>query len=466
VDLQLRVPARRERRRPEEGVLYQALAGNLETFLHRADGDGSRSGLPRFVGRELRAYLGCGQLQSGFARVYCPGCRSEELVAFACKGRAFCPSCGGRRMADTAAHLVDRVFPDVPVRQWVLSLPFPLRYLLARNPELCSKVRRIYVRAIFALLRRKARKLGIETPRPGAVIAIQRFDSALRLNLHFHGLFADGVFTCDAFAPRAQFHPLPDPTDAEVARVTGQIAARVMRLLRREGHLPEPDAPAEDGVDEEPSTLDACQAAAVQGRVALGPDAGRAVARLGRYRDATAADFRPGELCANVQGFSLHAATAVAAGCQDRLESLCRYVLRPPVDEDRLSWTRDGKVLYRLKRPFKDGSTHVVFEPAVLVERLAALVPRPRKNLTTYHGVFAPNASYRERIVPPQAEDDADEPPPAFRTCQHRRKNTPPTSPTAHGCGDPGATPGPSSCAGRLASMSWSVPSAGASASC
>jgi hypothetical protein len=356
-------------------------------------------------------------LAAGFARVYCPGCRKEELVAFACKGRGFCSSCGGRRMADTAAHLVDRVFPDVPVRQWVLSLPFAVRYLLARDPELCTKVRRIYVRAVFGLLRRRARKLGIDAPRPGAVVAVQRFDSALRLNVHLHGLFTDGVFTCDSVRTRARFHPLPAPSDAEVALVTEQIARRVVRLLRREGHVADPDAPADAGVDDELSPLDACQAAAVQGRIALGPEAGHAVRRLGRQRDVKP-EFRPGALCAEVQGFSLHAATAVAAGRTDELESLCRYVLRPAIVEDRLSWTKDGKVRYRFRRPFRDGSTAIVLSPLTLIERLAALVPRPRKNLTTYHGVFAPNAAYRDAIVPdpPESEEDA----PVFRTCQHR----------------------------------------------
>ena len=419
MDLPLRAPPRRQRRRPEAGVLYQALCGNLQTFLLHAEGDGSRRGLPRFVQRELRAYLGCGQLQSGFARVYCPGCRKDELVAFACKGRGFCPSCGGRRMADTAAWLVDRVFPDVPVRQWVLSLPFSLRYRLARDPKLCGVVRRIYVRAIFALLRAKARKLGIEGPRPGAVVAVQRFDSALRLNVHLHGLFPDGVFTCSSSEDEARFHALPAPTDAEVARVTAQIAQRVHRLLVREGLAPDPDAPADSDSDADPSPLDACQAAAVHGRIALGPESGRNVPRLGRDPRARP-EFRKGRLCAMVRGFSLHAATAVPAGSPDRLESLCRYVLRPPIAEERMRWTRDGKVLYRLKRPFHDGSTHVVFEPLVLIERLAALVPRPRKHLTTYHGVFAPNASWRDRIVPPPPEDD--EPSPAFRTCQHRHR--------------------------------------------
>jgi hypothetical protein len=77
-------------------------------------------------------------------------------------------------MADTAAHLVDRVFPDVPVRQYVLSLPYRLRYLLAYDPDLCSGVRRIFVRAVLSFLERRARKQGIRKARSGAVVFVQR----------------------------------------------------------------------------------------------------------------------------------------------------------------------------------------------------------------------------------------------------------------------------------------------------
>jgi hypothetical protein len=83
----------------------------IESFLARARGRDRT--VPRFVERELRAYLGCGILAHGFVRVRCDACGCERLVAFSCKGRGFCPSCGGRRMADTAAHLVDRVLPEV-----------------------------------------------------------------------------------------------------------------------------------------------------------------------------------------------------------------------------------------------------------------------------------------------------------------------------------------------------------------
>ncbi|MBK8974672.1 MAG: transposase [Planctomycetes bacterium] len=407
----------RRRRRPEDGVLYQVLQQHLATFLARTDaGSGPCAGsIPRFVRRELEDHLRCGQFAAGFARVYCPGCRVDELVAFSCKRRGFCPSCGGRRMADTAAWLVDRVFPEVPVRQVVLSLPFELRFLLARDPELLLAVRKIVGRSDFALQRRQARELGIVEPRPAGVNAVQLYDSALRLNPHFHALIVDGVFVVTADRDRASFHALPAPTDEQLARVTARIVRRVLTLLRGRGLL------RDDGgglqLDDERSALDACQAAAVRGRIAFGEHAGRAVPRW-RDPDAIRDGVDAFDQQARYRGFSLHAATAVESGRREALERLCRYVLRPAIDQDRLAWTRDGQVVYRFKRPWKDGTNLVVFEPLVLIERLAALVPRPRKNLVTYHGAFAPGASYRDRVVPPPPAED--ESPTSFRSIQQR----------------------------------------------
>ena len=79
--------------------------------------------MPGFVEQEFRDFLTCGVLAHGFARLRCADCAFERLVPFSCKGRGFCPSCGGRRMTECAARLVDEVLPRVPVRQWVLTLP-------------------------------------------------------------------------------------------------------------------------------------------------------------------------------------------------------------------------------------------------------------------------------------------------------------------------------------------------------
>jgi len=96
-------------RKPEETVLYGVIAEELETFLARRQ-ERDRP-LPRFVEREFRDYLTCGILEHGFIRVHCDDCGHDRAVPYSCKKRGFCPSCGGRKMADTAAHLIDHVFP-------------------------------------------------------------------------------------------------------------------------------------------------------------------------------------------------------------------------------------------------------------------------------------------------------------------------------------------------------------------
>jgi hypothetical protein len=420
----------RQRRTPERTVLYRVLADNLETFLDRVAEDDFRT-LPRFVERELRAFLDCGILTRGFCRVHCTACGKDDLVAFSCKGRGFCPSCGTRRMVDTAAWLVDRVLPEVPVRQWVLALPHRIRFLCAYDPATCAGVRRILVRAVVSFYKRRARDHGIADPRVGCVAFTQRFDSALRLNVHFHTLWPDGVFTCSSTdGVRARFHTAPQITDEDIDKLARAIRQRVLRFLRKHGKLPEDDAPADDPTTLEPSVLQVLGAAAVQGRIALGPNAGAYVPRLGRGSLEGGGEFRRGKLCADVDGFSLHAGVCIPGYSRERLEKLCRYAARPPVVNERLSLSADGKkVLYKLKRRWKDGSTHVVLAPITLIERLAALVPRPRVHLTTYHGVFAPAASFRDRVVP-EPEPEHDDVTDTEIECQHPRRPPDAAEPT------------------------------------
>ncbi|HYR95385.1 MAG TPA: transposase zinc-binding domain-containing protein [Candidatus Binatus sp.] len=107
----------------EGTVLHRVVREHFETFRAEVAARTDTDGLPKFVEREVREFLTCGVLARGLARVRCEGGAFERLVPFSCKRRGFCPSCGGRRMAELAAHLVDAVLPHVPVRQWVLMLP-------------------------------------------------------------------------------------------------------------------------------------------------------------------------------------------------------------------------------------------------------------------------------------------------------------------------------------------------------
>ena len=375
------------RRRPEETALYGVVQQELETFLARAQS--RERPVPRFVERELRAYLRCGILAHGFVRVHCDECGLDRVVAFSCKGRGFCPSCGGRRMADTAAHLVERVLPEVPVRQWVLSLPVALRYRLAYDARLTSAVLGVFVRAVFASLRRRARrKWNIARGQCGAVSFVQRFGDALNLNVHFHSLLLDGVYETSPYgSPR--FHPLPPPEDAEVARVAAQVAARIARLLARHGLGPDASRTDADPLSEEEPLLAQLYGASVAGRIATGRRAGGRVIRVGDGIDSDSIPELDGERCASAGGVSLHTNVAVPARDRRRLERLCRYVARPPVATERLSRMADGRLLYRLKHRWRDGTTHVVFEPGELVKKLAALVPPPRSTSSATTGSSA-----------------------------------------------------------------------------
>jgi hypothetical protein len=224
-----------ERHRPEDTVLYRTLESHLEPFLARASDQGSGDGLPAFVTRELRAYLRCGRIEHGCLHVRCEQCGDETVVAFSCKGRGFCPSCGGRRMSELAAHLVDRVIPRVPVRQWVLSLPFTLRYQLAFDAPLTAAVLDVFIRSVFAGLRRAAVREGIADAQCGAITAIQRFGSALNANVHFHSLVLDGVFSRPTPGEAPVFHPLPAPTDEEIAQIMDETHQRNTHQPHRSG---------------------------------------------------------------------------------------------------------------------------------------------------------------------------------------------------------------------------------------
>jgi hypothetical protein len=102
---------------------------------------------------------------------------------------------------------------------------------------------------------------------------------------------------------------------------------------------------------------------------------------------------------AHIAGFDLHANVAVPAADRARLEQLCRYLLRPPVAQDRLRRMGDDRILLTLKTPWADGTRHLLFAPMELLEKLAAFTPRPRINLILYHGVLAPHAGWRARAV-------------------------------------------------------------------
>jgi hypothetical protein len=287
----------------------------------------------------------------------------------------------GRRMADTAARLVEQVLPLVPVRQWVLSFPYELRYRLAWDGQLLSAVLAVFQRVVQGWYRRQAKAQGHPRGRCGAVTFVQRFGSSINLNPHLHVLMLDGVYVDgddddggdgsddgsdggEESPPR--FVPAPRLTDDDVQRIVQTTARRVVRLCQRRGLF---DDGAVDPYWEQEPLLAQLAAASVQGVVATGERAGRRVRRqLSDPEDGV----RTGTLCYAARGFSLHAATRIEAADRRRLERLCRYVIRPPVAARRLRVVDDETLVFQLKTPWADGTTSLVLSPTELLEKLAA----------------------------------------------------------------------------------------------
>jgi len=377
-------PRRRyERRRPERTPLHKIISENLASWLEWRDV--AERPVPGYVEEELRGYLECGILCFGFGRALCTGCGQGFVIAFSCKGRGVCPSCNGRHMAQTAAHLVDHVIPPVPVRQWVISVPKRLRGFLADRPAAVAALTRIFIEEIERLLGAAA---GVTSdasgpaaarPRLGAVSFLHRFGSALNHHMHLHVCATEGVFVpaadgagCDA---SPAFLPARPINQADLAALTERVRRRVIHWFR-----------------------------------------------LTRLLDtAAAADMLTWEN----SGFSVDASVRITLIDRDvpsyfrSLEHLLRYCARPPFALERLSVSRgaDGQIARiryvlprhkaanwvgpsRSRKSTRPGANGVVeLSPFEFLDRLADLVPPPRKHRHRYHGVFAPNHKLRRAVT-------------------------------------------------------------------
>ena len=357
------------RRRPETTTLHHIVREHLETYLalaHEADPMGD--GVPDFVEEEFRSYLRCGILAHGFARARCSSCGYDFLVAFSCTGRGVCPSCNAKRMAQTAAHLVDHVFPHVPVRQFVLSVPKRLRPFLHHRPRTAGAVLHILLRALRATLREACPTAPVGTSF-GAVSFLHRFGSSLNPHFHFHLCVVDGLIEAleDDTDPsstdpntRLRFHEATALTPQLLEGLQHTVRKRVLRHFRRHGLL-EPHE-AEDMLS-----------------------------------------WNHGG------GFSLNASVRIEATDRTGLERLIRYCARPPFALERLHLVgnRSDQILYVLPGPDLAGRTALRLSALEFLDRLAKILPPPRLHRHRYHGIFAPNAPLRPLITARAQEENA-----------------------------------------------------------
>ena len=160
------------------------------------------------------------------------------------------------------------------------------------------------------------------------------------------------------------------------------------------------DNPLIDDLFQESESIHLATQASLSGRIAFGPNAGKRVKRIGGgfgYEDEV--PFGKGRLCYSMNGFSIHGARSINTHDRKGLEQLITYIARGPFSNDRLSLLPNRQVKVALKRPFSDGSTHLLMSYSEFMEKLACLVPPPRSHLVRWSGSFAPNCKYRRKII-------------------------------------------------------------------
>lgn len=388
------------RRRPELTPCYRIIQEHLATFV--AERQAEERPLPDYVLKEFDAYLKCGILSHGFLRLACTGCQKEKIVAFSCKKRGFCPSCSAKRMAEASTHLVENVLPVVAYRQFVITFPIPMRFWLQANKKLYTKVHQLVIRELHAHYRCKAEAEGIKDSMPGSISFSQRSGSALNVNPHLHILCPDGVYA--RVNKKARFHNLAAITDEEVATLIEGVTKKVMRHLTKQGYLDQDGEivlnPATDEPFAENSAMGEATVSSIGGKIAFGPNAGKYVTKIGPgFGYGEEIPLAKGRRCFSINGFSLHANTSVNALQREKLDKLIQYMARGPLSNERLEIQKDGNVKLRLKTPWGDGTTHLLFTPGEFIEKLAALLPPSRTHLVRWSGCFAPNSPYRQEIT-------------------------------------------------------------------
>jgi hypothetical protein len=220
--------------------------------------------------------------------------------------------------------------------------------------------------------------------------------------VHFHQLFIDGSYTLGPQGEPLDFWTADPPTLPELEQALKQIITKLTKYLERQKIIVKDNDQAFQLEIPEEDTFSRLQASSVTYRFATGPSKGKKAMTLKSLPDSD--HFSKSGLVVDNSGFSLHAGVATKAHERAKLERICRYIARPAVAEERLSTNDRGEVIYKFKKPWDDGTTAIKMTPMELMEKLAALVPRPRVHLTRFHGVLGPHYNYRKQIVPQKPE--------------------------------------------------------------
>jgi hypothetical protein len=326
------------------------------------------------VERSVTAFLKCGDLREGFARVRCPQCRHEMFVAFSCKQRCVCPSCHQKRALLTALHVAEGVCFPVAHRQVVLTIPKRLRVHTRFDRGLLGKL----CSCAWTCIRNEVRRaVGREDVTPGMVAAIQTHGELLHWHPHIHALV-----TCGAFTPQGEFLEVPE---LDLDRLHDAWREAVFALYLAEGKI-EPEV----------------------------------VENMRTWQHS---------------GFSVDQSVFLAAGDHAGIERLVQYMTRCPFSLSRLvKVTEAGQVIYKAEKdacrafpePQGDGVTSgpkrnfQLLSPLEFLAEFTQHIPPTGSHLIRYYGWYSNKARGMRR----KATLAAAEPPPAVPPAGNRASQT------------------------------------------
>ena len=291
--------------------------------------------LGRHVEKVLNQFLECGDPNCGLTLFRCPECRQCMAVPFSCKTR-ICPSCMSRK-GEELAETLEPVLPPVPYRHVVVTFPIRMgiRHRIRHNPGLLRRLTRLAMGVLTRDLRQhihahRSRREAIAKARPGAVVAWQTFGDRLNFHPHLHILITDGVFLEDG-----DFY---GHLEWDSDRLTEKLRESVLASFTRLG--------------------------------LLSPESAQEMASWPVARS----------------GFRVHVETIIGAEDRERLQTILRYLTRPPIELKRLHYREStGEVRYRTHK----GAELHWLHPVDFLADVAQHIPPPHRQTVSYHGHFA-----------------------------------------------------------------------------
>ena len=320
-------------RNPQASPLWQILDRHYKEFERGYEERyETRYGFFRSIISEVVSeYLDCGDLRNGFARVRCPDCYEEYLLAFSCKGRCFCPSCHAKKVVQFGGLLKDTVLYPVPHRQYVFSLPIMLRIYFKYDRSLLSKLCRCAYESLLDFLRIS---IGLEEDVPGVVMAIQTFgDYVDRFHPHLHALVSDGLFT-----DSGTFYVMPKVSLKPLEKL---FRARIFNMLKEEGKIGD-----------------------------------ELINKLMSWRHS---------------GFNVHNKVRIERDDEEGREALGQYIIRNSFSVERLSYIKEtGSVIYRSKMTHGENKRNFqVYSAEEFIAGITQHIPEKSAQMVRYYGWYS-----------------------------------------------------------------------------